>query len=56
MPSAGFTIVFMCAKAQGPVGQGGHSKFEGVLFRSDSRHNVCLTVCVGLPGLPPSGH
>ena len=37
-------------------------KFEGVLFRSDSRHNdgvdspehVCLTACLDLPGLPPS--
>jgi hypothetical protein len=27
-------------------------KFEGILFRSDSR---CLTACVGLPDLPPSG-
>ena len=35
-------------------------KFEGVLFRSDSRHNdrvdsLWECVCVGLPGIPPSG-
>ena len=37
-------------------------KFEGVLFRNDSKHNdgvdspehVCLTACLDLPGLPPS--
>ena len=34
--------------------------FEGVLLRSDSRHNdrvdsLWECVCVGLPGLPPSG-
>ena len=38
----------------------GNFKFEGVLFKSHSRHNdrvdVCLTACVDLPGLPPSGY
>jgi len=67
-PSAGFTIVLRCSQAQGPVGQGGifvpyffydgfllmwcNFKFEGVLFRSDSRHSdrVDSLLCV-----PPSG-
>jgi hypothetical protein len=35
-------------------------KFEGVLFRSDSRYNDRVDslgecTCVGLPDLPPSG-
>ena len=64
--SARFTIVLRCAQC--PVGQGAHlpakknQPFLWWIFAYVVQlkilkfpEHVCLTACVGLPGLPPSG-